>query len=54
MSEAARAGSVPAMRLYWEILRADAEPDDKTKGDSLIELDELAARRRHANIGGAG
>jgi hypothetical protein len=33
------------MRLYWAILQADSELDDKTKGDALAELDELAARR---------
>ena len=42
VSEAARAGSVPAMKLYWVMLLADRERRAPT---SLDEFDELARRR---------
>ena len=41
VSEAARAGSVPAMKLYWEMLLADRE----RRPNPLDEFDELARRR---------
>jgi len=41
VSEAARAGSVPAMKLYWEMLLADRE----RRPNPLAEFDELARRR---------
>ena len=42
VSEAARAGSIPAMRLCWEMLRADRE---RRAPNALDEFDELARRR---------
>lgn len=52
VSEGVRAGSVPAMRLYWEILLADPEPDGEASDNPLAEVDELAERRRQAAMGG--
>lgn len=43
VSEAARAGSVTAMRLYWEILRSDRDP--ASADNTLAVVDELARRR---------
>ncbi len=39
---ATKKGSVPAARLWWEILRAKERPP---RADSLSAVDELAARR---------
>lgn len=44
ISEAARAGSVAAMRLYWEILKSDRH-DPASEDDPLAGVDELARRR---------
>lgn len=43
ISRACRAGSVQAMRVYWEILQADKQR--KRPHNSLAQLDELGARR---------
>lgn len=43
VSEAARAGSVPAMKLRWEMLAAGTVNDEPTPG--IGSLDELAERR---------
>ena len=40
--KAARAGSVPAMRLAWQILRADGA---SAESGPLAGVDELAAQR---------
>jgi hypothetical protein len=51
VSEIARRGSVQALKLYWEIIRADREGDDdedQKPKDSLDEIDELARRRAQA------
>jgi hypothetical protein len=47
VSELGRAGSVSALKLYWEILLEDCKRGGKTKpkSDSLAAVDELAARR---------
>ena len=42
---AVQKGSVPAMRLYWQILEAERHP---AKRDPLSGVDELAARRTKA------
>ena len=45
-SAAARKGSVPAMRLMWQIIQSrDKAP---VQADPLDELDELAARRERS------
>jgi len=51
VSRAARAGSIQAMRLYWEMLHADTG-DEEAPDDPLLALDELA-RWRRANPSGA-
>jgi hypothetical protein len=47
VSEAARKGSVAAMKLRWEILLAYREPAEaeEPQADPLEAVDELAARR---------
>lgn len=46
VSEQARRGSVQAMKLRWEMLRApDPEREGVTDDDPLAEVDELARRR---------
>jgi len=48
VARAVREGSVPAMKLMWEMLRADqADPDAKNEKpvDPLAEFDQLAQRR---------
>jgi hypothetical protein len=48
VSDAGRAGSVAALKLYWEILLEDRKRDpeeEKSEPGSLEALDELAARR---------
>lgn len=46
VSEAARRGNTQAMKLYWEILQADHEPEElEEPADPLSELDELAEVR---------
>lgn len=47
MWKAIRAGSVPAMRLYWEMTKGEraASPAREEPEDALAFCDELAARR---------
>jgi len=49
VAEAARAGSVTAAKLCWEILRAEPGED----ADPLAGFDELAARRQRQRKGTA-
>lgn len=44
VSTAARAGSVAAMRLYWEVIKADRKSREPAPGP-LDQVDELARRR---------
>lgn len=49
VSEVARGGNVAALKLYWEMIRADEDADpneDQAPADPLASLDELATRRR--------
>lgn len=49
VSEAARKGSVQAMKLRWEMIcaeRADEETAEPTEEDALAEVYELAEARR--------
>jgi transposase len=46
VSGMARAGSVQAAKLRWEMLRAPGEAEEKAEADPLAEVDELARRRR--------
>jgi hypothetical protein len=49
VSEVARRGNVQALKLYWEMILADRNPDEDEKAkDELEEIDELAARRASA------
>jgi hypothetical protein len=45
VAKAARAGSVAAMKLMWDILSREPRTDPDVSGDPLTDLDELAARR---------
>lgn len=46
VSEVARRGNVQALKLYWEMIRADQEPaESEAPADPLDDLDELVARR---------
>lgn len=47
VSEVARKGNVQALKLYWEMILADRNPDEaeEENADPLSEVDELAARR---------
>lgn len=47
VSEVARRGNVQALKLYWEMILADRNPDEDEDKDAspLAEVDELAARR---------
>lgn len=47
VSELARAGSVQAAKLRWEMLRATIAAEDQA--DPLVELDRLALRRLDPN-----
>ena len=47
VSELARAGSVQAAKLRWEMLRAAIAAEDQA--DPLVELDRLALRRLDPN-----
>lgn len=46
VSEQARAGSVPAMKLRWEQLRAAPREEPPALTEAQKVMDELAARRR--------
>lgn len=48
VSEAARRGNTQAMKLRWEMLRAEAPEDEAPAADPFAEFDELAARRATA------
>lgn len=50
VSRAARAGSVPAMRLCWEMLRGGR--DEGQENDPLAQLDDELAVRRAVPQGG--
>jgi transposase len=45
VSEAARRGSVQAMKLRWEMIRDSRIATEEEPADPLAALDELAARR---------
>ena len=45
VSSAVRRGVVPAMRLYWQMLKADRLAGGDRAQDPLAFADELAARR---------
>lgn len=47
VSEVARKGNVQALKLMWEMIRADRDADEDAErpADPLEEIDELAARR---------
>ncbi|MDQ3647479.1 MAG: hypothetical protein M3433_02640 [Actinomycetota bacterium] len=47
VSEAARQGSVQALKLYWEMLRARDTEEPAVPGP-VSKIDELAAKRRGA------
>lgn len=50
VSELARAGSVAAAKLRWEMLRADAVPAVASEPVAVSTIDQLAARRRAGEI----
>lgn len=51
VSEMARAGSVQAAKLRWEMLRAEAVPTAaRSAPTARSKIDELAARRRAGEI----
>lgn len=47
VAERCRNGSDQALKLYWEMIRADSDEDEEAPADPLAEYDtdELAARR---------
>jgi hypothetical protein len=49
VSDAARAGSVQAMKLRWEQIRAAKNIGQEEKPGPQSKVDELAARRRRAS-----
>jgi transposase len=51
VSTAARKGNTQAMKLRWEMIRADRDEDqDQEPADPIDELDELAARREQRAV----
>ena len=42
VSRAVRRGVIPAMRLYWQMLRADRAAGQSRQADALAFADELA------------
>lgn len=49
VSEVARKGSVQALKLYWEMIRADQDADETEEpANPLAAVDELAQRRNAA------
>lgn len=53
VSEVARKGNVQALKLYWEMIRADlnADEDEEKQQDPLAGVDQLAAQRAKRTVG---